>query len=118
MIEVLLPAMIGFGILLFIGLFIFLDNPKPHNWRELGQYSLLFKSSLKSDNYPSEKEVFQTLKDAGVEPCFLGNDLSATENAHITIPVYSDKDYRDMIVKPRTIWAMNRHNKKQKPIDF
>jgi hypothetical protein len=79
MIEVLLPAIVAIAILLVVGVFIFLDNPKPYNWRELGRYSPLFKSSLKSDNYPPEKEVFKTLKDAGIEPCFLNNDLNISE---------------------------------------
>lgn len=75
MLEILLPAIIGFGILLIVGVVIFLDNPKPHNWRELGRYSPLFQSSLQSDNYPSEQKVFQTLKDAGIGPTFLSADL-------------------------------------------
>jgi hypothetical protein len=76
MLEILLPTITGFGILLLVGVVIFLDNPKPHNWRELGQYSPLFQSSLKSDNYPSEQKVFQTLKDAGIGPTFLSADLT------------------------------------------
>ena len=75
MIEILLPAIIGFSILLLVGIFILFDNPKPHNWRELGRYSSLFKSSLRSDNYPTEQQVFQTLKDAGIGPTFLSADL-------------------------------------------
>ena len=56
-------------------LYILFSHPKPHNWRELGRYSPLFKNhDLKPDNYPSEKEVFQTLKDAGIQPCFLQID--------------------------------------------
>lgn len=39
--------------------------------RAQGRDSLLFHSSLKTDNYPSTKEVFKTLEDAGIEPCFL-----------------------------------------------
>jgi hypothetical protein len=66
------------GILIIPALYVFLYHPKPHNWRELGRYSLLFKSSLKSDNYPSEQEVFKTLKDAGIGPTFLGADLNKT----------------------------------------
>jgi hypothetical protein len=63
------------GILLISTVYILFSDPKPHNWRELGRYSTLFKSSLNPDNYPSEAEVFKTLKDAGIEPCFLGSDL-------------------------------------------
>jgi len=35
----------------------------------------LFKSSLKN-NTVDEKEVFKTLKDANIEPCFLKQDLN------------------------------------------
>lgn len=56
-------------------LYILFSSPKPSNWRELGRYSTLFKNhGLKPDNYPSEAEVFQTLKDAGIGPCFLKLD--------------------------------------------
>lgn len=106
------------GILGIPTLYVLFSDPKPHNWRELGRYSTLFKSSLKPDRYSAEKEVFQTLKDAGIEPCFLNNDLSATKKTYITVPVYSDKNYRDLIVKPRTIWAKNRPNTKNNPIEF
>ncbi len=37
---------------------------------------------------------------------------------HIEVPVYSDKNYRKLIVKPRSIWEMNRHVGKSKPIEF
>jgi phage major head subunit gpT-like protein len=72
----LTPVLIVIGVLLTLAIFILFDDPKPHNWRELGRYSPLFKSSLKSDNYQSQEEVFKTLKDAGIGPCFLGSDLS------------------------------------------
>ena len=55
------------GILGIPTLYVLFSDPKPHNWRELGRYSTLFKSSLKPDRYSAEKEVFQTLKDAGIE---------------------------------------------------
>lgn len=63
------------GALLLVALYIMLSSPKPHNWRELGRYSSLFNSSLKADNYPSTTEVFKTLKDAGIKPCFLSADI-------------------------------------------
>ena len=67
----ILLAMFGVAIL-----YILFSSPKPHNWRELGRYSSLFRNhGLKPDNYPSETEVFNTLKDAGIEPCFLDVDL-------------------------------------------
>jgi len=50
-------------------LFILFSAPKPHSYRELHRGSPLLKIHLK-DDYPSE-EVFKTLKDAGIKPCFL-----------------------------------------------
>lgn len=69
------PILIVAGVLLALAVFILFDDPKPHNWRELGRYSTLFKTCIRSDDYPSEAEVFKTLKDAGIGPCFLGADL-------------------------------------------
>ena len=59
-------------ILIFLGIpiiYVLCSNPTPQ--KELSRYSPLFKSSLRSNCYPPENEVFKTLKDAGLEPCFL-----------------------------------------------
>ena len=58
-------------------LYILFSNPKPicDEIRTQGRDSLLFRSSLKSNNYPSTKEIFKTLEDAGLESCFLKEDL-------------------------------------------
>ena len=66
------PVLVIFSILLTF-LYIMFSDPKPHNWEKLGRYSLLFKSSLKSDNY-SPEEVSQTFKEAGISPCFLDSE--------------------------------------------
>ena len=75
----LIPVFVVIGAMLLTALIIFLDDPKPHNWRELGRYSTLYKSSLR-ENYPSEREVFRTLKEAGIKPCFLSADLEKGDN--------------------------------------
>lgn len=54
-------------------LFALFYTPKAHNHRTLHAYSSLTKSCMK-DDYPSEEEVFQTLKDANIGPCFLDVD--------------------------------------------
>ena len=46
------------------------------------------------------------------------NELNTTSKTCITVPVYSDKNYRDFIVKPRTIWEKNRPNKKRNRLSF
>ena len=52
--------------------YILFSSPKPNDDRsKCGKDSSLFKSSLQGDNYPTTEEIFQTLKDAGIEPCFL-----------------------------------------------
>lgn len=75
MLSMFTPVLIAIAALFVLAIFILFDDPRPRNWREMGRYSTLFKTSLKSDNYPSEVEVFKTLKDAGIEPCFLARDL-------------------------------------------
>ena len=70
---VILCAVVVIGLVLYI----LFSDPKPvydETWAQ-GRGSSLFYSSLKPDNYPSTKEVFKTLKDAGIEPCFLKDDL-------------------------------------------
>lgn len=42
----------------------------------------LFKSSLKN-NMVDDREVFQTLKEASIEPCFLENDLNKKQKIAI-----------------------------------
>ena len=66
-------AMITFPIL-----YILFSDIKPYNWRELGKYYPLSQTSLR-DDYPSEEVVFQTLKDAGIKPCFLDVDSEEEE---------------------------------------
>lgn len=52
--------------------YILFSSPKPNDDRnKCEKDSLLFKSSLQGDNYPATEEIFQTLKDACIEPCFL-----------------------------------------------
>lgn len=69
MLEVILwiVAMIAFPIL-----YILFSDIKPYKWQKDYQASLC-KSSLR-DDYPSEEVVFQTLKNAGIKPCFLDVD--------------------------------------------
>ena len=58
-------------------LYVLFSDPKPvydEKWAQ-GRGSSLFHSSLKPDNYPSTKEVFKTLEDAGIKPCFLEADI-------------------------------------------
>lgn len=69
-------AIIGIAIIGVV-LYVLFSDPKPvydETWAH-GRGSSLFHSSLKPDNYPSTKEVFKILKDAGIEPCFLKDDL-------------------------------------------
>lgn len=64
------------GAIVGLVLYILFSDPKPvydETWAQ-GRGSSLFHSSLKPDNYPSTKEVFKTLKDAGIEPCFMRTD--------------------------------------------
>lgn len=65
------------GAIVGLVLYILFSDPKPvydDTWTQ-GRGSSLFHSSLKPDNYPSTKEVFKTLKDAGIEPCFMKVDI-------------------------------------------
>lgn len=69
--------------LVFIGvailgavLYVLFSDPKPvydETWAQ-GRGCSLFHSSLRPDKYPVTKEVFKTLEDAGIKPCFLKND--------------------------------------------
>ena len=58
-------------------LYVLFSDPKPvyDETRVQGRGSLLFHSSLKPDKYPSTKDVFKTLEDAGIDPCFLEVDI-------------------------------------------
>ena len=58
-------------------LYVLFSDPKPvcDETYAQGRGSLLFHSSLKPDNYASTKEVFKTLQDAGIEPCFMREDI-------------------------------------------
>lgn len=81
--------MIVCGLVLYIsiiGLILF-SAPKTvyDETRTLDRDSLLFHSSLKPDNYPSTKEIFQTLKDAGIEPCFLKDEVNDSENKELKL---------------------------------
>ena len=70
--------------LVFIGvviigvvLYVLFSAPRPvydETWVQ-GRGSSLFHPSLKPDKYPSTKEVFKTLEDAGIKPCFLEADI-------------------------------------------
>lgn len=52
--------------------YISFSNPKTNDEKsKCGKDSALFHSSLRMDNYPATEKIFQTLKDAGIEPCFL-----------------------------------------------
>ena len=72
-----MELVIVFVAVIALVVYILFSDPKPvydETWAQ-GRGSSLFYSSLKPDNYPSTKEVFKTLKDAGIEPCFLKDDL-------------------------------------------
>ena len=57
--------------------YILLSDPKPKDRKIGGKASpILFKSSLRIGG-ANEKEVFKTLKEAGIEPCFLDADLKS-----------------------------------------
>ena len=72
-----MELVIVFVAVIALVVYILFSDPKPvyDQKRVQGRNSLLFRSSLKPDNYPSTKEVFKTLEDAGIEPCFLKNDI-------------------------------------------
>ena len=69
-------AIIGVAIIGIV-LYVLFSDPKPvyDETRAQGRDSLLFRSSLNPDKYPSTKEVFKTLEDAGIKPCFLEADI-------------------------------------------
>lgn len=69
-------AIIGIAIIGVV-LYVLFSDPKPvyDKTYAQGRGSSLFNTSLKPDNYPSTKEVFKTLEDAGIEPCFLEADI-------------------------------------------
>ena len=69
-----MPILMIVGILLISTMYILFSDSKPHNWRELGRYSSLYKTSLR-ENASSVEEVFKTLNEAGITPCFLNADL-------------------------------------------
>jgi len=59
--------------------YILLSDPKTKDRKIGGKASpILFKSSLKTGGV-DEKEVFKTLKDAGIKPCFLDADLKSKD---------------------------------------
>lgn len=76
--EVSIMKLVIVGVaILGVVLYVLFSDPKPvynETWTQ-GRGSLLFHSSLKLDNYPSTKEVFKTLEDAGIKPCFLKDDI-------------------------------------------
>ena len=69
-----MPILMIVGIILIPTMYILFSDPKPHNWRELGRYSSLYKTSFR-ENASSVEEVFKTLNEAGITPCFLNADL-------------------------------------------
>lgn len=58
-------------------LYIMFSDPKSSKSVSAagGRDSVLYRSSIRN-SYPSTKEVFQTLDDADIPPCFLEADLS------------------------------------------
>jgi hypothetical protein len=70
-----MPILLVLMALITPAIYVLFFNPKPSNWRELGRYSTSFKSGLFQDDCPSEAEIFQTLKDADIESCFLATEF-------------------------------------------
>ncbi len=70
-------VIVGIAILVVV-LYVLFSEPKPvhDETRVQGRGSLLFHSSLRPDKYPSTKEVFKTLDEAGIKPCFLESDIN------------------------------------------
>lgn len=54
-------------------LYILFSAPKPSCYKERRD-PVTFRSNIIQDNSPTEAEVFKTLKDAGIGPCFLKLD--------------------------------------------
>ena len=64
--------------------YILLSDPKPKDRKIGGKASpILFKSSLRMGG-ANEKEVVKTLKEAGIEPCFLDAELKEKSNESTT----------------------------------
>lgn len=63
-----ISCMIGIPVL-----YVLFSNPKTHKQKNTGKDSSIYKASIR-DDYPPAEKVFETLKDAGIKPCFLGSD--------------------------------------------
>ena len=79
--------------------YILLSDPKTKDRKIGGKASpILFKSSLKTGGV-DEKEVFKTLKDAGIKPCFLDADLKSKDEGAALMDDEFDKIETPEVVK-------------------
>ena len=63
------------GLILYFGLWsLYFHNFMKRKTKISKRSSVLFNASVTEDAVPA-REVFQTLEDAGIKPCFLGDNL-------------------------------------------